>query len=93
MHATSRPLPARRVRTLQAVILNKALSLVVVLTALPTRLAAVPLSTLPPHGGVVMNLLLGPVSASMSTRAGMHQGHRLRRWRRPAESAAWVVGL
>ncbi|MGA4686466.1 TSUP family transporter [Micromonospora sp. AB353] len=58
---------------LQAVILNKALSLVVVLTALPARLAAVPLSALAPHWTVVVNLLLGSmagawVGASWATR-------------------------
>jgi len=44
---------------LQAVIVNKALSLVVVLTALPARLAAVPWSVLAPHWSVVVNLLAG----------------------------------
>ena len=58
---------------LQAVILNKALSLVVVVTALPARLAAVPLSALLPHWSVVVNLLAGSlagawVGASWATR-------------------------
>ncbi|WP_410814963.1 TSUP family transporter [Micromonospora sp. 067-2] len=58
---------------LQAVILNKALSLVVVLTALPARLAAVPLSALAPHWTVIANLLLGSLAgawagASWATR-------------------------
>lgn len=58
---------------LQAVILNKALSLVVVATALPARLAAVPLSDLTPHWSVVANLLLGSLvgawaGASWATR-------------------------
>jgi len=44
---------------LQAVILNKAMSLLVVLTALPARLAAVPLSALAPQWPVVVNLLSG----------------------------------
>ena len=44
---------------LQAVILNKAMSLLVVLTALPARLAAVPLSILAPQWPVVVNLLAG----------------------------------
>lgn len=44
---------------LQAVIVNKALSLVVVLTALPARLAVVPVSALTPHWDVVINLLAG----------------------------------
>ena len=44
---------------LQAVVLNKAMSLIVVVTALPARLAAVPLATLTPHWPVVVNLLAG----------------------------------
>lgn len=44
---------------LHAVILNKAMSLVVVLTALPARLASVPYSDLQPHWNVVWNLLAG----------------------------------
>lgn len=44
---------------LQAVILNKAMSLIVVLTALPARLAAVPLSALAPQWPVIVNLLAG----------------------------------
>jgi uncharacterized membrane protein YfcA len=44
---------------LPAVIMNKALSLVVVTTALPARLLAVPLPVLAPHWPVVANLLSG----------------------------------
>lgn len=44
---------------LAAVIINKALSLVVVVTALPARLMAVPFSELTPHWTVVVNLLAG----------------------------------
>ncbi|WP_228799615.1 sulfite exporter TauE/SafE family protein, partial [Nocardia cyriacigeorgica] len=44
---------------LQAVILNKAMSLIVVLTALPTRLISVPYSDLTPYWSVVVNLLCG----------------------------------
>jgi uncharacterized membrane protein YfcA len=44
---------------LQAVILNKAMSLIVVITALPARLAAVPLADLAPQWSVVVNLLGG----------------------------------
>ncbi|MFF5212199.1 sulfite exporter TauE/SafE family protein [Streptosporangium sp. NPDC000396] len=44
---------------LAAVILNKAMSLVVVLVALPARLAAVPLVDLGAHWAVVVNLLAG----------------------------------
>ncbi|MFD9124626.1 sulfite exporter TauE/SafE family protein [Kitasatospora sp. NPDC059571] len=44
---------------LSAVILNKAMSLVVVLTALPARLAAVPALQLADHWPVAVNLLAG----------------------------------
>ena len=44
---------------LQAVVLNKAMSLVVVLTALPARLLAVPVATVAPYWPVVVNLLAG----------------------------------
>ncbi len=44
---------------LQAVILNKALSLVVVVTALPARLLGVPYADVADHWGVVVNLLAG----------------------------------
>ncbi|MEV6730724.1 sulfite exporter TauE/SafE family protein [Streptomyces sp. NPDC051364] len=44
---------------LSAVILNKAMSLIVVLTALPARLAAVPFSDLGAHWTVSVNLLAG----------------------------------
>lgn len=44
---------------LQAVILNKALSLVVVITALPARLLGMPLATVTDHWTVVINLLAG----------------------------------
>ena len=46
---------------LRAVILNKAMSLIVVLTALPVRLAAIPYDELSPHWNVVLNLLAGSV--------------------------------
>ena len=44
---------------LQAVIVNKALSLIVVATALRARLVAVPLAELTPHWSIVVNLLAG----------------------------------
>jgi uncharacterized membrane protein YfcA len=54
---------------LQAVILNKAMSLLVVLTALPARLFAVPFAELAPHWPVVVNLLAGSlVGASLGAR-------------------------
>lgn len=58
---------------LQAIVLNKAMSLVVVITALPARLFAVPLDDLTPYWPVVVNLLAGSlvgawVGASVATR-------------------------
>jgi uncharacterized membrane protein YfcA len=44
---------------LAAVILNKAMSLIVVLVALPARLAAVPASALASHWTITVNLLAG----------------------------------
>lgn len=44
---------------LHAVIMNKAMSLIVVLTALPARLLSIPFSDLAPHWNVVLNLLAG----------------------------------
>src|SRR5712671_2927489 len=44
---------------LQAVILNKAMSLVVVAAALPSRASAVPLSALAEHWSIILNLLAG----------------------------------
>jgi len=44
---------------LQAVILNKAMSLIVVMTALPARLVSVPYAELAPHWPIVVNLLGG----------------------------------
>lgn len=49
---------------LQAVILNKLMSLVVVSTALPARLIAVPLPVLAPHWPVVANLLAGSLAGA-----------------------------
>jgi uncharacterized protein len=58
---------------LQGVILNKAMSLAVVITALPARLIAVPYHDLAPHWMVAVNLLAGSlagawVGASWATR-------------------------
>jgi uncharacterized protein len=49
---------------LQAVIVNKAMSLAVVLTALPARLVAVPYATLLPHWPIVVNLLAGSLAGA-----------------------------
>lgn len=67
---------------LSAVILNKAMSLIVVLTALPVRLINVPWSELSPHWNVVINLLAGSlvgawVGASTATRLDSATLHRL----------------
>jgi uncharacterized membrane protein YfcA len=48
-----------RFAALQAVILNKAMSLVVVASALPFRMAAVPFSTVAAHWPIIANLLAG----------------------------------
>ena len=44
---------------LEAVILNKAMSLVVVASALPFRAGTIPLNAMMEHGGVILNLLAG----------------------------------
>ena len=58
---------------LQAVIMNKAMSLIVVVTALPARLFSVPWSDVSPHWFVAVNLLAGSlvgawVGATWATR-------------------------
>ncbi|WP_293003294.1 sulfite exporter TauE/SafE family protein [Mycobacterium sp.] len=58
---------------LQAVILNKAMSLIVVLTALPARLLGVPFAQVVPHWSIAVNLLAGSLvgawlGASWATR-------------------------
>ena len=58
---------------LQAVILNKAMSLIVVLAALPARLGSVPLHAVAGHWSIVVNLLVGSMvgawaGASLATR-------------------------
>ena len=58
---------------LQAVIVNKAMSLIVVLVAIPSRLLAVPLTQITSHWTVVVNLLAGSLAgawlgASWATR-------------------------
>jgi uncharacterized membrane protein YfcA len=67
---------------LQAVVLNKAMSLVVVLTALPARLVAVPFPELAAHWSVVVNLLAGSLvgawlGASWATRMRSATLHRV----------------
>jgi len=49
---------------LQAVIMNKAMSLPVVLTALPALLVAVPFTEVAPHWPVAVNLLAGSLAGA-----------------------------
>ncbi len=49
---------------LQAVILNKAMSLIVVVTALPARLVSIPYDTLAPYWYVAVNLLAGSLAGA-----------------------------
>jgi uncharacterized protein len=51
---------------LQAVIMNKAMSLIVVVTALPARLAAVPFDTVTGYWFVIVNLLAGSLIGAWS---------------------------
>jgi uncharacterized protein len=67
---------------LQAVIVNKAMSLAVVLTALPARLIAVPHSELTAHWLVAVNLLAGSLAgawagASWATRMATPTLHKV----------------
>jgi uncharacterized membrane protein YfcA len=63
---------------LQAVILNKAMSLVVVASALPFRAATVPFSTLASHWPIIVNLLAGSLLGAWFG-AGWATGLRQRR--------------
>ncbi|MDQ0635076.1 putative membrane protein YfcA [Arthrobacter pascens] len=60
---------------LQAIIMNKAMSLIVVITALPARLFAVPLCELSPHWYIVLNLLAGSL---LGAWIGAHWATRLK---------------
>ena len=67
---------------LQAVVVNKAMSLVVVLTAVPSRLAAVPADVVTAHWPVVVGLLAGSLpgawmGASWATRVRDATLHRV----------------
>lgn len=71
-----------RFAALQAVILNKAMSLVVVATALPFRAGAVPLATVADHWPVIANLLAGSllgawVGAGWATRLSSQALYRV----------------
>ena len=64
---------------LQAVILNKAMSLVVVITALPARLLSVPYAEVASHWTVALNLLAGSL-------IGAWAGANRARWARRARA-------
>ena len=73
---------AFRFAALQAVILNKAMSLVVVATALPFRAATVPFSALASHWSIIVNLLAGSLlgawfGASWATRLASQTLYRV----------------
>ncbi len=67
---------------LHAVILNKAMSLVVVATAIPARLMVMPLDQVGPHWYIVVNLLIGTfigawVGATWATKIASHTLYRV----------------
>src|SRR6516225_11608237 len=71
-----------RFAALQAVILNKAMSLVVVASALPFRAAAVPFIRVAAHWPIIVNLLAGSLlgawfGASWATRLASQTLHRV----------------
>jgi uncharacterized membrane protein YfcA len=71
-----------RFGALQAVILNKAMSLVVVTFALPFRAAAVPFADVVAHWPIIVNLLAGSLSgawfgAGLATRIASHILYRV----------------
>ena len=68
-----------RFAALQAVILNKAMSLVVVASALPFRAATVPFAAIAAHWPIIVNLLAAVCSAHGSGRGG-RPGSRRRRF-------------
>jgi uncharacterized protein len=72
---------AFRFAALQAVILNKAMSLVVVASALPFRAATVPFPAVAAHWSIIVNLLAGSLigawcGASWATRLASHTLYR-----------------
>ena len=71
-----------RFGALQAVILNKAMSLVVVASALPFRAGTVPFSAVAAHWSIIVNLLAGSLigawcGASWATRLASHTLYRV----------------
>lgn len=73
---------AFRFAALQAVILNKAMSLVVVASALPFRAETVPISAVAAHWSIIVNLLAGSLlgawfGADWATRIASHRLYRV----------------
>src|SRR5258706_13988312 len=73
---------AFRFAALQAVILNKAMSLIVVATALPFRAGTVRLASIASHWSIIVNLLAGSLvgawlGADWATRVATHTLYRL----------------
>src|SRR5258707_9869665 len=73
---------AFRFAALQAVILNKAMSLVVVASALPFRAAAIPFSAVAAHWSIIANLLAGSLlgawfGAGWATRLASQSVYRV----------------
>ena len=71
-----------RFAALQAVILNKAMSLVVVASALPFRAAIVPFSAVAAHWSIIVNLLAGSLlgawlGAGWATKIASHTLYRV----------------
>ena len=71
-----------RFKALEAVILNKAMSLIVVATALPFRAATVPLEVVAAHWPIILNLLAGSLlgawlGASWATRLSSQALYRV----------------
>lgn len=73
---------AFRFTALQAVILNKAMSLIVVATALPSRAGTVPFASIAAHWSIIVNLLAGSLlgawlGADWATRVTTHTLYRV----------------
>ncbi|WP_205754648.1 hypothetical protein [Pseudarthrobacter sp. NamE2] len=59
---------------LQAIIMNKAMSLLLIITALPARLVAVPIGELSPYWIIVLNLLAGIITGGVAALMGVADG-------------------
>src|SRR5271169_1891680 len=88
---------AFRFAALQAVILNKAMSLVVVASALPFRAAAVPFASVAAHWAIIVNLLAGSLigawfGAGWATRLATQALYRVIAVLLPAIACVLVLG-